>query len=235
VDVRRPGADLSAYRLVIVPNLYLLSAEAAAGLERHVASGGHLLVSFFSGIVDPQDAVWPGGWPGPLRDVLGLSVEEHWPLARGEILGLRRPDGTAMGTASVWTEVVVPAGAEVVAELAGGDLPGGPAVTRHRHGDGVATYVATRPDPAAMAELLAAACADAGVAGAPLDAPPGVEVVRRGDALFLLNHTDAAAQVPLPAPAQSLLDGTRHTERVELPPGGAEVLGAAEEPAAPAG
>ena len=229
IDVRPPGADLSAYRLVVVPNLYLLSAEAAAGLERYVAAGGHLLVSFFSGVVDEQDAVFAGGWPGPLREVLGLAVEEHWPLAPGETLGLRGPDGTALGTASQWTEVVIPAGAEVVAQLAGGDLSGGPAVTRHRHGDGVATYVATRPDPDALAALLAAACADAGVDGPPLQAPPGVEVVRRGDAVFLLNHTEEAVTVPLARSAASLLDGTRHEEAVELAPGGAEVLA---EPAA---
>jgi beta-galactosidase len=226
IDVRPPGADLSAYRLVVVPNLYLLHPDAAAGLERYVASGGHLLVSFFSGVVDHEDAVFSGGWPGPLRDVLGLTVEEHWPLAPGETLDLLGPDGTAMGTASTWTEVVVPAGAEVVAELAGGDLPGAPAITRHRHGDGVATYLATRPDPEAMAALLAQACAAAGVAAQPVEAPPGVEVVRRGPALFLLNHTRAAVTVPLPREAESLLDGTRHAGTVELAPGGAEVLAA---------
>jgi beta-galactosidase len=224
VDVRPPGADLAAYRLVVVPNLYLVSAEAAAGLERYVAAGGHLLVSFFSGVVDPEDAVFAGGWPGPLREILGLAVEEHWPLAPGETAGLRGADGTSLGTASLWAEVVVPEGAEVVAELAGGPLPGGPAVTRHRHGDGVATYVATRPDPAAMAALLATARADAGVAGPQLPAPPGVEVVRRGPALFLLNHTDEAVAVDLPRPAASLLDGTRHEGAVELAPGGAQVL-----------
>ena len=224
VDVRPPEADLSAYRLVVVPNLYLLSAEAAAGLARYVAGGGHLLVSFFSGAVDHEDAVWPGGWPGPLRDVLGLAVEEFWPLAPGESLELRSPDGTALGTASVWTEVLVPAGAEVVAEYADGDLAGAPAVTRHRHGDGVATYVATRPDPAAMAALLEEARAAAGVAEAPLRAPAGVEVVRRGDAIFLLNHTEEAVTVPLSKAAESLLDGRRHDGEVELPAGGAEVL-----------
>jgi beta-galactosidase len=227
VDLRPPAGDLSAYRLVVVPNLYLLSAEAAAGLERYVAGGGHLLVSFFSGIVDPDDAVFPGGWPGPLGEVLGLSVEEHWPLAPGEELGLRGRDGTALGTASQWTEVVVPAGAQVEAELVGGDLPGAPAVTRHRHGAGTATYVATRPDPAAMAALLATARAEAGVQDPPAAAPPGVEVVRRGPALFLLNHTDEAVTVELPGGGTSLLDGRRHAGEVELAPGGAEVLGPA--------
>jgi beta-galactosidase len=226
VDVRPPEADLSAYRLVVVPNLYLLSAEAAAGLERYVAGGGHLLVSFFSGAVDHEDAVWPGGWPGPLRDVLGLAVEEFWPLAPEESLGLRRPDGTALGTASVWTEVLVPAGAEVVAQYADGDLAGAPAVTRHRHGDGVATYVATRPDPKAMAGLLGEACAAAGVAAPPLRAPAGVEVVRRGDAVFLLNHTEEAVTVALPRAAESLLDRRHHDGELELPAGGAEVLAA---------
>jgi beta-galactosidase len=76
-----------------------------------------------------------------------------------------------------------------------------------------------------MAALLASACADAGVGAVELPAPAGVEVVRRGDALFLLNHTEEAVTVPVPPGASSLLDGARHEEAVQLPAGGAEVLG----------
>jgi beta-galactosidase len=115
-------------------------------------------------------------------------------------------------------------GAQAVAVLEGGPLDDHPAITRHAHGAGVATYVATRPDPAAMAALLASACADAGVGAVELPAPAGVEVVRRGDAVFLLNHTEEAVTVPLPHAATSLLDGTRHEGTVRLDAGGAEVL-----------
>ena len=50
---------------------------------RYVADGGTLLVSFFSAIVDENDAVHEGGYGAPLREALGLTVEEFLPLREG--------------------------------------------------------------------------------------------------------------------------------------------------------
>jgi beta-galactosidase len=79
VDFAHPEADLSGYRLVIAPQLYLLEASAAKNLDAYVAGGGQLLVSYFSGIVDSTDAVHPQGLSGPLGDVLGVDVQEFAP------------------------------------------------------------------------------------------------------------------------------------------------------------
>ena len=83
-DFAHPEADLSRYRLVVVPSLYLATRAAAANLRRYVEGGGTLVVSCFSGIVDDRDRVYPGPYPGALRDVLGLTVEEWLPLRTGE-------------------------------------------------------------------------------------------------------------------------------------------------------
>src|SRR5262249_49771617 len=80
VDFLHPGAALSGYRLVVVPSLYLTTPEATANLTGYVRAGGTLVVSYFSGIVDANDSFHPGGFPGGLRDVLGLEVEEFLPL-----------------------------------------------------------------------------------------------------------------------------------------------------------
>ena len=80
VDVVHPAADLSAYRLVIVPTLYLCSDALAPALEGVVARGGHVLVTYFSGIVDEQDHVRLGGYPGAFRALLGVRSEEFAPL-----------------------------------------------------------------------------------------------------------------------------------------------------------
>src|SRR5204863_229914 len=65
VDFAHPEDDLSTYRLVLVPNLYLVTDAAAANLEHFVASGGTLAMSFFSGIVDPSEHIRLGGYPQP--------------------------------------------------------------------------------------------------------------------------------------------------------------------------
>ncbi|WP_422770820.1 beta-galactosidase [Plantactinospora sp. WMMC1484] len=97
VDFAHPERPLDGYRLVVVPSLYLTTPAAAENLRRYVAGGGTLLVSYFSGIVDADDAVHPGGHPGALRELLGLTVEEFLPLRTGETVRLApaTPPGTA--------------------------------------------------------------------------------------------------------------------------------------------
>lgn len=99
VDFVHPERALDDYRLVVVPSLYLTTPAAAENLRRYVAGGGTAVVSYFSGIVDADDAVHPGGFPGALRDLLGLTVEEFLPLRTGETVrlgpasGCTAPDG----------------------------------------------------------------------------------------------------------------------------------------------
>jgi beta-galactosidase len=80
-----------------------------------------------------------------------------------------------------------------VLSFAGGELDGRPAVTHNRR----AWYFATRPEPALMRALYADICAAAGVEPVVSGAPDGVEAVRRGDTLYLLNHTSAPTEVRL--------------------------------------
>jgi beta-galactosidase len=226
VDLAHPEADLSGYRLVVAPNLYLVTDAAAERLHAYVAGGGTLLLSCFSGIVDEHDQVRLGGYPAPFRELLGLWVEELWPLPAGETLPVRSPD-LGPFTGGLWAEVVHAEGAEVLAEVDGGDLDGSPVLLRHRHGAGTGWYLATRPEPAAMARILARACAEAGVRpAAPVVA--GVEAVRRSGAggswLFLLNHDDRPVEAAVPSPVVDLLTGRRVEGSVKLERFGVAVL-----------
>ncbi|TQS17760.1 beta-galactosidase [Microbispora hainanensis] len=174
-----PSHDLPAYRAVLVPSLYLISDEAARNLAAYVEGGGTLVVSFFSGIADEHTRIRLGGYPGALRDILGIAVEEFRPLDQPVEL----PE---FGRATLWSEVVHLDGAGAVARYPGG----GPAVTCHRRGRGTAWYVSTRLDDSGYARVLARA----GLAGSGV---PGVEVVRRRDLVFAVNHTDDEQPVPL--------------------------------------
>src|SRR5690606_15479739 len=102
---------------------------------------------------------------------------------------------------------------------------GGPAVLRHSYGAGTAWYVATLPGHDALTALAGRLLADAGVTGAlPGPPPPGVEAVRRGPVLFLLNHGAETARVPIPAPARDLLTGAAADGAVTLAPQGVAAL-----------
>ncbi|AMW08679.1 beta-galactosidase [Streptomyces qaidamensis] len=226
VDFAHPEADLSRYPLVVVPALYLMTEAAGHNLTAYVEQGGTLVVSYFSGIVDQHDAVHEGAYPGPLRDVLGLIVEEFSPLLSGERVRVTGLDGTEL-SADVWTEFVVPRGAETVSAYADGPAAGLPAVTRHRLGEGTAWYVSTRLGADGLDALLGRAGEDAGLAPRA-DLPRDVEVVRRtgasGTYLFAVNHTGSDAKVPLAAPGTELLTGYRAAGRLAVPAGAVRVV-----------
>jgi beta-galactosidase len=210
VDFVFPDSDLWAYKVLFVPNLYLVTDETAAKLERYVANGGVLVLSFFSGIVDENEHIRLGGYPAPFRKFLGIRVEEFAPMAVDGANRVRFSSG-AEAPCDLWADVIDLEGAKALATFTGDFYAGRPAITEHAHGHGRAIYVGTRLAPASMGELLGRICAEAGV-HAPLAAPAGVEVVARTGSddrryLFVLNHRPAPVTIPLPTPMADLLGG----------------------------
>ncbi|TCC50611.1 beta-galactosidase [Kribbella capetownensis] len=191
VDFADPGSDLSAYRLVVAPSLYLVSEQKADSIARYVEAGGHVLVTYFSGIVNGDAQVWLGGYPGAFGELLGLRVEEFHPVREVDLASGER--------GSLWSEDLRLTGAEAIDRYHGGVLDGSPAVTRNRYGDGLAWYVSTQLDDDAYRSLVTKVAGEAGV-----DAPEpveGVEMVRRRSGAitwtFLINHGDSEAVVPI--------------------------------------
>ena len=147
VDFAHPEQDLSRYPLVLAPALFLLSDAGAENLRGYIAAGGVLLVQHFSGVVDTRLHARLGGYPAqPLREALGIRVEEYRPLRRDEVITLS--DGSH---GSIWSESVRAEGAETLADYTHGMLAGSPALTRHRFGTGQGWYVSTHLDDAGYA------------------------------------------------------------------------------------
>jgi beta-galactosidase len=219
VDFVRPGAELRGYPLVVVPSLYLMTQPTAANLTDYARRGGTVVVSYFSGIVDTNDAIHPGGHPGALRELLGLTVEEFLPLRKGETVTL---DGGLVG--DVWAEDIALRGAAPVRHYLDGPAPGGPAVTRHQLGTGAAWYVSTRLRGEHLDMVLRQAYADAGLT--PPDVPDGVELVRRiadgTSYLIAINHTERDATVP--GRGDELLTGASCPGSLPVPAGEVRIL-----------
>lgn len=195
-DFRQSTDDLSGYRLVVAPMQYLVTDSGAANLDAYVRAGGHLVVTYLSGIVDENDHIRLGSYPGAFSGLLGVHMEEFFPLRSGESVELSR-----FGDGSFWSELGQPTTAEVLAEAVGGPVTGSPAVTRNTAGDGRAYYVATSLAPEGMAALLALLCEDAGVEPLLQNLPEDVEVARRSkegtDWTFVINHSSERVQLPI--------------------------------------
>lgn len=226
VDFALPGHDLSRYKLVVAPAQYLLGADDAANLTRYVEAGGTLVVSFFSAIVDENDAVHAGGFAAPLRDALGLVVEEFLPL-REDARHAVQWSGAASATtlpADAWQEDLVIASAEVKGTYVDGPGAGKPAITRNAYGAGHGWYISTRLDAAGLRAVMTDVYADAGVA--PAARPEGLEVVvRRGhaaDFAVAINHRDEPAAFA--ATGVELLSGAAVDGELVVPAGGVAVV-----------
>lgn len=222
VDFVHPGADLTRYDLVLAPALYLLTAADAANLTAHVARGGTLLATYFTGIVDQNEHIVLGGYPALLRKTLGLWVEEWCPYPDGRTNGLKFSGDRKKYGCEHWCDLLHLEGAEALATYAGDFFAGRPAITRHVHGKGCAYYLGTRPDAAGLDRLLGRACTEAKVRPV-LKTPSGVEATLResagGQFLFLLNHTDRTARISLNHQrGHDLISGKKIARAMTLPP-----------------
>jgi beta-galactosidase len=232
-DFAHPESDLSGYRLVLVPALYLVSNAGADNVRQYAADGGTVLISFFSGIVDPDDRIRLGGYPAPWRGLLGLRVEEFAPLTEGAVVRLDGEAGDAgdagangderLAVGRVWQDAIDLHGAEPLLRYAEGHLAGQAAVTRHMYGRGEAFYLGTLPDRATLRVLVEQACRYAGVEFRT-DLPAGVEAVRRGDHLFLISHLDRPVELDLGGKSLDLLTSDIVGPAVVLGPRGVLVL-----------
>lgn len=219
VDLVAPGADLSAYDLVVVPTLYTLTDADAETIAAAAAAGSTVLITPFSGIVDEHDAIRPGGYPGAFRDLLGVVVDEFRPLAAEA--------GVRLGTGrrgTIWSEQLRVLDAEVRDSFVEGPASASPALTRRAVGAGAAWYVATVLDDEAARDLLLELCREAGIA--TLDLGEGVDLVTRVSAddryCFVINHRDAPVTVP--CSGLDLVSGEHVTDATPVPAGGVRVI-----------
>lgn len=205
VDMIGVEADLSGYDLVIAPVMYMVKPGVADRIERFVNDGGKFITTYFSGIVDENDRVTLGGYPGELRKVLGIWSEEIdalLPSQSNRMVLKRAADGLQPSyAASMLCDLVHSEGAEVVAEYGEDFYQGMAALTVNRFGSGEAWYLATSPEAAFLRDWLPKLCADAGIMPLLEEVPSGVETTLRVKdgkrLLFVLNHNANTVDVKL--------------------------------------
>lgn len=224
--------DFSKYEILIAPVMYMVKPGFAKKVEEFVANGGTFVTTFFSGIVNENDLVTLGGYPGELRSVLGIWAEEIDALLPGRTnqIVMKEAWGALSGQyeCGLLCDLIHAEGAEVLAEYGSDFYQGMPVVTVNQFGKGRAYYVASSPDAAFLQGFLKNLCEEKGIQPL-LDAPAGVEVARRvkdGKAfLFLLNHNEGAAEVEIGSEGmKDLLAQTEVSGTVQVPGRGVVIL-----------
>lgn len=194
-------ADLTGYGLVVVPMLYLLTDAFAKKLCAFAQSGGTVIVTYWSGVVDESDLCRLGDTPYGLTELLGLRRTEIDGMYDGETRRCVPSAGCTLPAALASTLCEVAAldekdPAEPLSLYDEDYLAGHPAAAVHRYGKGRAYYLASRFDEAFYRAFYHDAAKEIGLSPAwPEALPEGVLAVRRGSFVFVQNCTEQPATV----------------------------------------
>ena len=204
--------DLSRYKLVVVPGLYVMDQASADNIRNYVKGGGTVVMTAYSAKVDETSQWFNTPLPGRLSDVFGLKTKEFYrtpnPLT-GKIAG------SDFSTSIHFYEVLEPSTAKVMARFS--NVEGTPPViTINSFGKGQAIYVATPAQPSVMQPLYRSLYGQLGIVPGP-KTPEGVYArVVDGRTLYV-NASYGPRDILLEGKKTSLLtkttwDGVLHLE-----------------------
>ncbi|MBS1704558.1 MAG: beta-galactosidase [Armatimonadetes bacterium] len=204
-DIVDSDQDLSNYRLVIAPMLYMLKPGVADRISNYVKAGGTFVATYWTAMVDEASLNILGGYPGPLRKVFGLWVEDTDGLHDSIRVAIQAKDGNSLGLsgrfeARQYCDMIHAESAEVLATYGSEFYAGEPALTRNSFGEGEAYFIASRNDEAFATQFYGHLSRRLGLVPA-LDAvlPVGVTAQARAgetqDYVFLQNFSDSSQTV----------------------------------------
>ncbi len=201
VDFTGVQADWSAYRLLIVPYLYLCDDALCERLKSYVKQGGSLILTYRSLVKNQNSTCFMQGQiPHQFTDVIGAEIDEYSCLYRGEKLTLAWHDGHT-AEAVVWQDILHPTTAQILAKAGLTADEREPAVLVNRYGKGRVWYIGTELCEKDREAITAEAAAHCGLT-AYGQSGRDVEIrLRRGrgqDYLFVLNATDQEQPFILP-------------------------------------
>ena len=194
------------YEMVVLPSVYLLSEETTHRVRDYVVGGGRLVVTYYTGISDEKDHVWLGGYPGSIRDVVGVRVEEFMPMG-DDFTGV--PDRLELSNGAVAHDIADVIGSvdgtATVLETFKDDpwtgMDGAPAIVAHTFGEGRSVYVGARLGRDGIALSLPEILDSLGMAEAGGNDGRVLHVEREGANgsrfVFSFNRTHETVRVPV--------------------------------------
>lgn len=190
-DITSYESDLSEYRLLIVPVLYLTDPELVSQLEGFVAQGGSVLFGPRSGFKNESNIVIEESFPGQLLNLVGGKVQNWQSLPEFVRFTIRSEIPELGGDAGTWIEAITPEadeGVNILARYLGGPLAGKAAFTVHSFGAGNVYYLGFYPTFEQLRAIMKYLIQREGC-GSILDLPDGVIVSQRGNNRVAFNFT----------------------------------------------
>jgi beta-galactosidase len=190
--------DLSAYKVLIVPMLYVADEALLQRIAEFVRQGGHLVMTFKSGFANENAAVRPLMAPGPLRQVLGFHYQEFSNLAQPLTLKGDPFRAGADNKAQYWAEFLQMDSAKALAWYDHPFFGRWPAITSNQYGKGRAVYEGTYLSDALQKAVLQSVLQERGLSGPDQELPSRIQartgVNRFGKTIrYYFNYSSAPA------------------------------------------
>ncbi|MFQ8699452.1 MAG: beta-galactosidase [Bifidobacterium catenulatum] len=204
-DVVPVSSNWDEYEVVVLPSVYILSEETTRRVRDYVANGGRLIVTYYTGLSDEKDHVWLGGYPGSIRDVVGVRVEEFMPMG-DDFPGV--PGRLGLSNGAVAHDIADVIGSvdrsATVLETFRDDpwtgMDGAPAIVANTFGEGRSVYVGARLGRDGIAKSLPEILESLGMAETGENDSRVLRVEREGSDgsrfVFSFNRTHEAVQIP---------------------------------------
>jgi beta-galactosidase len=230
------ACSLSNYSLVVAPMLYMVREGVAEKFARFVEDGGTLVITYLTGIVNETDLCFLGGFPGPLRELAGITVENtdtlHGRSTQAVVMDTKAFPTCAAGeyAASDYADRIHADTAKVVGVYARDYMKDRPAVTVNTHGKGEVYYLASRNDDRFLVDFYDHIVARFGLErNVDFVLPTGVTCQKRvnGDSvyLFVMNFNSEPASLDLgDSGYRNVLTGDAVQQHATLPSYGIWVL-----------
>jgi len=190
--------DLSGYKAIVVPPLYVASDALLGRLVDYVRGGGHLVLTLKSGFCNEYSTVRATLAPGPLREAAGIHYQEFSNLAKPLALRGDPFQAGAGNQVSDWAEMLVPDTAKPVAYYDHPFFGKYPAITENHFGKGMVTYEGTVLSAALQEKVLERVLEQAQLAGPDRKLPTAVRVKhgvnRAGKAIHYYFNFSSAPQ-----------------------------------------
>ncbi|MGN1271673.1 MAG: beta-galactosidase [Lactobacillus sp.] len=197
-DIISVDDDFSKYDLVVAPVLYMVKPGLDKRINDYVEKGGNFITTYMSGMVNESDNVYLGGYPGPLKDVTGIWVEESDAVVPGQNITVEM-DGKDYDT-SLMCDLIHPNKAKALATYSSEFYAGTPAVTENQYGKGKAWYVGTKLNHEGLTQLFNHIVLQANIESLVCDSHK-LEVTKRITAdgkelYFVLNMSNEERKLP---------------------------------------